>query len=229
MIRISESWVQSYPRALVGILLMEAVANPRSHPVLEAEKGELEAHLRARYVGYDRARLKSHPVIQVYDQYYAEFNKTYHLLLQLESVALKGRSIPSVAALVECMFMAELDNLLLTAGHDMDRIKAPLIATIATGERVYVRLDGQEQSTRLGDMMITDGRGVISTVLYGPDERTRIRSETKRALFTVYAPEGITRDQVRKHMGDIERIVRLIAPRAAVRHVEVYPVADEEP
>jgi hypothetical protein len=36
-------------------------------------------------------------------------------------VALKGKAIPRQAALVEAMFMAELENLILTAGHDLVR------------------------------------------------------------------------------------------------------------
>ena len=41
--------------------------------------------------------------------------KTYHVQHQLESVVLKGKSLPNVAALVAAMFMAERDDLLLTA------------------------------------------------------------------------------------------------------------------
>ena len=62
-------------------------------------------------------------MIQAYAAYYERFNKTYHVQLQLESVALKGKSIPRVSALVEAMFMAELENLLLTAGHDLDVVQ----------------------------------------------------------------------------------------------------------
>ena len=46
--------------------------------------------------------------IPAYNACYKGFKKTYHVQLQLESVALKGRSIPRVAALMEAMFMAEL-------------------------------------------------------------------------------------------------------------------------
>jgi hypothetical protein len=43
---------------------------------------------------------------------------------QWESVAVKGKPIPSRAALVEAMFMAA--RLVLTAGHDLDALAGPL-------------------------------------------------------------------------------------------------------
>ena len=73
----------------------------------------------------DRPALLSHPVLQAYDAYYRQFKKTYHVQLQLESILFKGKSIPSVAALVEAMFMAEMNDLLLTAGHDLDALHLP--------------------------------------------------------------------------------------------------------
>jgi hypothetical protein len=45
---------------------------------------------------------------------------------ELESVARKGKSIPSRAALVEAMFIAELENLILTAGNDLDVVVPPV-------------------------------------------------------------------------------------------------------
>ena len=41
-----------------------------------------------------------------------------------------------------------------------------------------------------GDMYIRDHVGVVSSVLYGPDDRTRIVPGTRRVVFCVYAPAG---------------------------------------
>ena len=71
-------------------------------------------------------------------------------------------------------------------------------------------------------MMIADAQGIISSILYGPDRRTRIMPKTGRALFTVYAPQGIAKDAVQSHMLDIETYVRLIAPHAEVILKKVY-------
>jgi len=222
MYTVSERWKTTYPEAAVGILAMRDVANPRQHPALEARKTELENQLRAQFAGYDRSAIKTLPTIQAYSKYYRRFRKTYHIQHQLESVALKGKSIPRVAALVEAMFMAELKNLLLTAGHDLQAIEMPVGIDVADGSERYVRINGREQELKPGDMMIADARGIISSVLYGPDYRARITSETRQVLFTVYAPPGIGEATVYEHLQDIRANVLLVAPEAGVETIKVY-------
>ena len=108
---VSKGWKTTYPGAAVGILAMHEAVNPQRHPALDERKEQLEMDLRSRYAGYDRAELKALPVLEAYGAYYKKFKKTYHVQLQLESIVFKGKSIPSVAALVEAMFVAELKNL----------------------------------------------------------------------------------------------------------------------
>jgi DNA/RNA-binding domain of Phe-tRNA-synthetase-like protein len=219
---VSEEWKTAYPGAAVGVLAMRNVVNPERHAALDKRKEEIENQLRSRFSGYDRAALKALPTIQAYNNYYKQFKKSYHVQLQLESVALKGKSIPRVAALVEAMFMAELKNLLLTAGHDLEAVQRPVKIDVAEGSERYIRLNGQEQELKPGDMMIADAQGVISSVIYGPDRRTRITSETRQALFTVYAPPGIGEQAVYDHLRDIQANVLVVAPEADVELLEVY-------
>jgi DNA/RNA-binding domain of Phe-tRNA-synthetase-like protein len=222
MFGVSESWKAAYPGAAVGILAMSGVANPACHAVLEKRKKALEEELRSRFAGFDREALRRVPTMQAYHAYYRRFRKTYHLQLQLESVVFKGKPIPGVAALVEAMFMAELKSLLLTAGHDLDVVREPVGIKVAHGNERYLRLNGREQTLKAGDMMIADAEGVISSVLYGPDRRTRIGPETRSVLFTVYAPVGIAREALYDHLQDIRRNVLLISPDAVVITQEVY-------
>jgi DNA/RNA-binding domain of Phe-tRNA-synthetase-like protein len=121
-----------------------------------------------------------------------------------------------VAALVEAMFMAELKNQLLTAGHDLAALVQPFGVDIANGDEHYVRINGQEQSLKEGDMVITDAKGIMSSVLYGPDQRTQIRPETTAVVFTVYAPAGISSTMVADHLDDIRGYVALFAPDISV-------------
>lgn len=93
---------------------------------------------------------------------------------------------------------------------------------VTEGSERYIRLNGQEQKLKPGDMMIADAQGVISSVLYGPDRRTRIRPETRQVLFTVYAPAGIGEQAVFDHLEDIQANVLLVAPAAEVEMLEVY-------
>jgi DNA/RNA-binding domain of Phe-tRNA-synthetase-like protein len=193
---------------------MRGLANPDAHPLLERRRAELEAELRARYGGMDRGRLKALPVLQAYGAYYKRFGQTYHLLLQLESVVLKKRPLPRAAALVQAMFMAELEGLLLTAGHDLDALRGSLSLEVSRGQESYTLLSGQQQKLKAGDMFIRDQEGVLSSVLYGPDYRTRLTSGTTGALFTVYVPAGIARPAVEEHLGRLKSYLLLVAPAA---------------
>ena len=221
---VSEAWKSAFPGAAVGTLVMRNVTNPDSHPALDQRKEDLESQLRSRFAEGGRAAIKALPTLQAYDAYYSRFKKTYHVQLQLESVALKGRSIPRVAALVEAMFMAELKNLLLTAGHDLTAVQTPVRLDVSNGSERYAMLNGQGQTLKPGDMMIADSQGVISSVIYGPDQRTRITSDTRQVFFTVYAPAGIGAEAVRQHLQDIQANVRLVSPEAEVESLEVTNV-----
>ncbi len=222
MFQISDYWKTSYPDAHVGVLVMRDVTNPPSHAELEQRKVAVEQDLRSRYADQDRAALLQLPVLQAYAAYYRRFKKTYHVQMQLESIVFKDKSIPSVAALVEAMFMAEIKNLLLTAGHDLNLLQLPLMLDAARGTERYTLLRGQEQELKAGDMYIRDSAGVISSIIYGPDQRTAIAAQTHNVIFTVYAPGGIAEETVLNHLHDLQENVLLIVPHAQVEMLQVF-------
>ncbi len=222
MFQLSGRWEKLYPSAHAGILVMRDVINPPHHAELEKRKSTLEQELRSHFAGQDRAALLSHPILQAYDAYYRQFKKTYHVQLQLESILFKGKSIPSVAALVEAMFMAEVNSLLLTAGHDLDTVLLPLTLDAAQGTESYTLLRGEPQTPKAGDMMIVDGEGIISSIIYGPDQRTQITAQTRNVIFTTYAPSGISEEAVTIHLHEIQRNVELIAPDLTVELLKVF-------
>lgn len=174
----------------------------------------MQEELRSRFDGADRAVIKALPRIQAYNSYYRRFKKTYHVQLQLESVALKGRPIRPVLPLVDAMYLSELSHHLLTAGHDWDSIEPPLTIDVATGDETYVMFNQKEQTLQKGDMMISDAGGVISSIIYGPDHRTRITNKTGQVLYTTYAPPGISDADVREHLEDIESNIVVMASQA---------------
>ncbi len=225
MLFVSEAWKTTYPGAAAGILVMKNVANPAHDPVFDARKEEFQKQLRSRFAGYDRAGLKALPTIQAYNNYYKRYKKSYHVQLQLESVALKGKSIPRIAALVEAMFVAELTSLLLTAGHDLETIQQPIRLEVAEGTESYILLNGKEQLLKAGDMFMADAEGVISSVIYGPDQRTRITPETRQVVFGVYAVPGVSNQAVQDHLEDIRDNIMLFAQDAEVEVLQVYTTA----
>ena len=222
MFNVADLWKTTYPDAHAGILVMRGVDNPSTHTELENRKKDLEAQLRAQFGGQDRKALEAIPTVAAYNAYYKKFKKTYQVQGQLESVAFKERPIPSVAALVEAMFMAEIKNLLLTAGHDLDQLKLPVTLDVASGNETYTLLRGQEQTLKAGDMFMSDQEGVVASVVYGPDLWTQITAATRNVLFAVYAPAGIPREAVQAHLQDIRDYVLIVSPSAEVEMLQVF-------
>ena len=216
----SEQWKNSFPGACVGLIVIDKVTNPEHSEVLDEQKRMVENELRTRFP--NRSSLLENPIIKAYSSYYKKYAKTYHVQQQMESVIFKNKNIPSVAGLVETMFMAELKNGLLTAGHDLEQVQGLLTLDAASADESYVLLNGKEQTLKAQDMFLRDEAEVLSSIIYGPDRRTCIGPETKRAVFTVYAPSGISREAVEQHLEDIYSYVRLAAPQALRREQKVY-------
>ncbi len=219
MLGVSAAWRAGFPEACAGVLVMEDVTNPPSSPDLDRRKLLVEEELRERFK--DRDALRSDKTLRAYRDYYKKFKKTYHVLQQLESIIFKGKSIPKVAGLVEAMFMAELSDMLLTAGHDLDLLVRPITLDVAQGIEKYVGIGEAEQILKPGDMCISDSRGVLSSIIHGPDHRTKIRASTKTVLFTVYGVPGVEHAAMKRHLDQIESNVRVFPPRARVQTAEV--------
>ena len=209
MLVATDAWKAAFPGAAAGVLVLRDVANPPHAAALEARKRELEQTLRNADPSDNAAR-----VLGAYDDYYRAHGQTYHVRAQRASVAVKGKPIPSRAALVEAMFMAELASCVLTAGHDLSALEPPLTIDVTQRGDTYVLLNGKTAELRDGDMKMADGRGIVSSILRGPDDRTRITPQTRDVVFAAYAAPGIDARVVERHLGDLRANVLLIAPDA---------------
>jgi DNA/RNA-binding domain of Phe-tRNA-synthetase-like protein len=209
-------WRQAHPGASVGLIAMRGVANPANNDTLNDLATALETDVRSRFGSADRETIRATPPLPAYAAYYKRWGQRYHVAMQLESVAQKGKALPRVAALVEAMFIAELRNLLLTAGHDLDALELQVRLTIGSGQS-FTAPNGQETTVKVGDMVIVDARGhVLSAIVTGPSDVARIGPETTATLFYSYAPPGVDSGVINAHLDEIERNVRLISPTAAV-------------
>jgi DNA/RNA-binding domain of Phe-tRNA-synthetase-like protein len=213
---VDSAWRAACPGASFGVLALSGVRNPGAHPAMAAEAERLERELRERFGSLDQAALRATPPLPAYAAWYKRFGQRYHVMMQLESVAQKGKAIPRVAALVEAMFVAELRTLVLTAGHDLDAAALPVVLGVdgAGREERYATLGGKDAAVKPGDMVTRDGGGVLSAIVTGPSDRARITPETNAALFVAYGPPGVGTDLVEAHLDEIERLVRLVAPGA---------------
>jgi DNA/RNA-binding domain of Phe-tRNA-synthetase-like protein len=220
-ITATDAWRKTHPSAQIGLLEVSGVDNTQSGLALDQEKRAVEGRLRERYEDFTREDFLALPVMEAYHRYYRKFGYTYHVLLQLESVALKGKSLPSVSPLVDANFAAELESLILTAGHDVNQLEAPLLIDVAREGDEITQMNGKRKEVPVGDMLMCDANGVACTILRGQDNRSPISKTTTHVLYVSYVPAGVTEEQVRAQLYAIEEYVRLFAPNCVTEQSKI--------
>ena len=203
MINVTPLVRSSYPEAKFGFMVVKGICSTDGRAVMNNIVGAEIERIKSKYPDYQRKAVLATEPLRHYAAYYKRYNKSYHVLGQLESVLLKGKSLPPVGVPIEAMFLAEITNLLLTAGHDLDLIKGALTVDAATEPMSYKVLSGQEQNLVNNDLYLADEKGVLSSILHGPDYRTRITETTRSALFFVYGVEGVTEKLIYEHLKTI--------------------------
>jgi DNA/RNA-binding domain of Phe-tRNA-synthetase-like protein len=216
LISATDEWRTTHSGAVIGLLELSGLENTHSSPKLDERKREMEAHLRERYRGFSRHDFLSLPVISAYEQYYKRFNKTYHVQLQVESIVLKGKSLPNVSPLVDSNFVAEVETLVLTAGHDAAKLQGSISIDVSREGDQITQMNGATKAIHAGDMIMRDAGGVCCSILYGQDNRSPISSETSCVLYVAYAPAGVPAEVVETQLGKIEENIRLFSPKAIV-------------
>jgi len=210
----TSDWQAAHPGAIIGLLELSSVQNPSDSSPLNQRKREVEAQLRERYLDFSRKDLLAHPVMAAYSRYYRSFDKTYHVLLQVESILSGTRTLPDVSPLVDANFAAEVATFCLTAGHDAGKLAGPVVMDVAKqGDRMTM-MNGASKLTCVGDMVMRDNQGVCCSILYGQDNRSPITRATRHVLYVTYAPPGVSSEAVENHMHLIEEHVRLACPHA---------------
>jgi DNA/RNA-binding domain of Phe-tRNA-synthetase-like protein len=215
-ISATDEWRAAHPGAMIGLLELSGVDNTRPSAKLDERKRETETRLRECYRDFARADFVSLPVMAAYQKYYKRFTKTYHVLLQVESIVLKGKSLPDVSPLVDANFTAEVDTLVLTAGHDVAKLTSPIVMDVSRAGDQITRMNGIPKDMDAGDMLMRDATGVVCSVIYGQDNVSPISLATMHVLYVAYAPVGVPPETVENHLQMIEENVRLFCPTAKV-------------
>ena len=215
-ITATKEWKTAHPGGIIGLLEISSVDNTQPSPLLEQKKRTIEQSLREKYANFSRDDFLALPVMAAYHRYYRKFGYTYHVLLQLESVSLKGKPLPSVSPLVDVNFAAELETLILTAGHDVAQLKAPVVIDVAYEGDEIIQMNGTRKDAPVGDMLMRDANGVACTILRGQDNRSPIAKDTTHVLYVAYAPDGVTEGQVQAQLEAMEHYVRLFSPDCVV-------------
>jgi DNA/RNA-binding domain of Phe-tRNA-synthetase-like protein len=213
-ISATDDWRSAHPGAVIGLLEISGAENSSPSRELDERKRETEKWLRTRYKGFTRQGFLAVPVMAAYERYYKRFDKTFHVLLQVESIALKGKNLPDVSPLVDANFMAEVETLALTAGHDAAMLCEPVWIDVSRNGDQFTQMNGVAKTIRAGDMIMRDAQGICCTILYGQDNRSPITKATTHALYVVYAPKGVPVEAVEAQLRKIEENIRVFSPAA---------------
>ena len=211
-IELTAAFAAAYPDGIFGVLAVRGCPNrPRAVAIVEDARA-VEAGLRDRFAG---GSIDADPVAQAYAGYFRRYGGRYPVVHQAKTV-LAGRPIESTSALVQAMFTAELDSLILTSGHDLKALRGGLTVDVAAPGDAYTRLSGKDQMLRPGDMVVRDAEGIIASVAYGPDARTQIRSDSHAALFAAWCPVKVPASAVQAHLRRLAALVRREWPDAMI-------------
>ncbi|KAA9002069.1 ABC-F family ATP-binding cassette domain-containing protein [Affinibrenneria salicis] len=102
--------------------------------------GEL-TKLRQTHGDKDRkALIDADNTLAAYARYYKKYNKTYHVLPQIES-ALGGKNLNDAPGLIQALLLTELTTSLLIAGHDLQRLTLPLVIDVSQHGERYLTAD----------------------------------------------------------------------------------------
>jgi DNA/RNA-binding domain of Phe-tRNA-synthetase-like protein len=221
-ISITDAWNRTFPGAKLAILELSNVENIADSTKLNELKGETEKYLRNKYANYSRKEFLSNKVMAAYDAYYKSFKKTYHVLLQVESIVLKGKALPDISPLVDSNFIAEVETFILTAGHDVSKLVGALLLDVSKEEDFIIQKEGEPRAIYANDMVMRDSIGISCSIIYGQDNKSLISRDTTDALYVSYVPKGVPDEAVEAQLSKIEYNVRQFSPNIYVEQRKIY-------
>lgn len=176
------------------------------------EERELTA-LKEEHGNYDRKAVFGE---DSYVRFFKKFKKTYPVLMQLESVLLKGRPFPQVNPVTEVPFLAELKTRCLMGTHDADAVQGTLRLFSGTEKAPFTGLRGEEVHTYPNDVCGRDDGGIIFSMIAGADHRTCAKPESRHVFYPVFGTPGMAAEALRSQMDLLASYARTLAPEARV-------------
>lgn len=220
--RVANEVMQQHPGTVLGVMAVTGLGNALEREAWHTlREGEIES-FRAAWVGYERKKAILRQPLISYAAYYKQFKKTYPVLLQIESVLLKGRSVQATSLPVETMFMAEVKHGLLAAGHDMALLSGDYTLNLAQGGEDFTVVTGQSRILKTNDIFMADGGRILSSVLEGQDYHTRLTEQSTSALYCVYGVGGVPVRQLGNFFQDLTRYLLTAFPLASIGEAHFF-------
>lgn len=92
-----------------------------------------------------------------------------------------------------------------------------LVIDVANEPFTYQGISKKEQSLMLEDMHLSDQTGVVSSIIKGPDFRTRITKNTQNGLYFIYGVPGVMEEQIGEELQTIAAYLSQVIPKVTVQ------------
>lgn len=170
--------------------------------------------LREKYASYDRK-----PVFgkNPYFRFFRKFKKTYPVMMQFESVLLKGRPFPDFNPVAEVPFLMEIVTHVLSGAHDVDQISGTVKLYSATEKEEFPGMRGQPFHTYPGDFCGRDEKGIIFSLIAGADDRTCARPDSTHVFYPLFGTPDLPVSVLEEAMEVLVRYVKVLAPEAKIK------------
>ncbi len=175
-----------------------------------------EEHLQAlkeRFTDYDRKAVFGE---NVYFRFFKKFKKTYLVLMQLESILLKGRPFPDANPITAIPFLAELETQHLLGAHDVEQVQGGVQLFAGTEKAPFPGMRGEEVHTYPGDFCGRDDGGIIFSMIAGADDRTCVRESSTHVFYPAFGVAGQSVEELTAVLNRLEEYVRTLAPDAEI-------------
>lgn len=156
-----------------------------------------------------------------YYKYFKKFKKTYPVLLQYESFALKGRPFPRNNPIVEVPFLLEVKTMVLSGCHDIDMVEGDLQIYSPAQKEDFVDLRGEIRHTYASELAGKDDKGIILSMIAGADDRTCGTEDSKYVFYPLFGTPDQDSAELKAAAELLESYVKVLAPTAEVEYVEV--------
>ena len=212
MLRFEKDSVTAQRNIPFGYVEVRYPENLNTDAFRELVREELSA-LNEKYEDYDRKAVFSD---NPYVRFFKKFKKTYPVMMQFESVLLKGRPFPEFNPVAEVAFLMEIVTHVLSGAHDVDRISGTVKLYSATEKKEFPGLRGQPFHTYPGDFCGRDAEGIIFSLIAGADERTCARTDSRHVLYPIFGTPDLPASVLEDAMKVLMRYVKVLAPEAEI-------------
>jgi len=201
---ITPRLLEKYPDAKFIAILAENFSNEKSNPQLEKEKVKIMQYIRKHV--QDAADVKR---IAEHRAFHTNFGKSYPIEFQIKSL-IEGKDIPTLSTLTDVLFMTEMKHYCIISGHSLPTLYENLIFDLSDGE-TYVKINGKSQKLKTDDIVLKQEGQVITSLLYGPDDSTKITNATNNCLYLFWFASYIDAREIKQIVNDFKNYLKLIS------------------